>query len=412
MIVDPSASDTGDTMDFDIPDAFRDVVELAGSFARADLREAENELDRMPDAASAFTSETHRSITKKMHALGLHKLTLPEAVGGLGLPPLARFLVERELAVGGAGLTAQMLVTPMGAALIAALGLADRHPVYRDYLEAFVEDTDGIHSSAWSITEPDLGSDIFSLGRPDVRFRATARPQSGGWIIDGAKSAWCTNGWLADMLVLMVHVEGHRDLEGTATFLVPADWPGIRKGQPLEKVGMRALNQCEIAFDHVEVPGEFLIFEPGGTYAQVLDSFVTPGNTSVGGIAHGVARAAYEYGLPYAKERRQQGVPIIEHQLVAKRVFDSYRSIEAAGLLLDKSAALISQGRGRAELAFAARVHACETVAKVTADMMFVHGAFGMTKEFPLEKLHRDSGPLQVMDGTVDRVAMKGAARL
>ena len=115
---------------------------------------------------------------------------------------------------------------------------------------------------------------------------------------------------------------------------------------------MRALNQADSFFEHCEVPGEFLVVPPGPNYTLTFNSFVTSGNTSVGNLALGVARAAYDEGLAYAKERKQGGKPIIEHQIVAKRLFDSFRKIEAADLLLQKSSWLISQQRPRTELNF------------------------------------------------------------
>lgn len=399
-------------MDFEIPAELRETVQLAAEFARNDLREAENELDRITDPTEAFRSEIHRTITKKMFAMGFHKLTIPSEFGGLGLPSIARFLVEEQMAVGGAGLASQMLVTPICAGIIAQWGLIDRHPVFKEYVEAYVDDTEGIHSGAWTMTEPDVGSDIFTFDRPGVRLRVTATPGKGGYVINGAKSAWCTNGWLADMFVVMAAVDLDDGMQGTGTFLVPAGWPGVSKGRPIDKLGLRALNQCDVVFTDVEIPKEFMIMPPGPGYQELLDGFVTAGNTSVGLIATGVAQAAYEYGLAYAKEREQAGQPIARHQLVARKLFDAYRSIEASRLMLWKSAWLVGQQRGIPELAFAARVQACATCAAVTSDMMFLHGGSGTTKEYPVEKLYRDSGPLQIMDGTVDRVTIKGAALL
>lgn len=401
-------------MDFDLPGEIKDVVGMAREFARAEVRPAELAIDRIPDPSAAFTSEIHRSITKQLYELGFHKISLPEAVGGLGLAPPGGFFVQRELAYAGVGLASQMLVTPIAASLIAAYGLEKRHRAFADYLEKYIEDVDGCHSSAWTITEPDAGSDIFSFGRPEIGFRVRAVPSAGGhgWIINGAKAAWCTNGWLADSLILMAAVETNRGMEGTGTFLIPFDWGGISRGKPIDKLGMRALNQADLFFEHCEVPGEFLIVPPGSDYKLVFNSFVTSGNTAVGNLALSVARAAYDLGLAYAKERKQGGKPIIEHQVVAKRLFDSFRLIEAADVLLQKSAWLISRQRARSELAFAARVQACEALDQVSRDMMLLHGGNGITKEYPIEKLYRDAGPLRIMDGTVDRVSLRGAALL
>lgn len=399
-------------MDFGIPEDFAQPVGLARDFAREVLRPAEEAIDRIADPVEAFTSDVHREVTRKMYELDMHKLGLPVEMGGLGIPAMARFMIDEEIAFGGAGLASQLLLTPLAANFIALLGLGGVHPVYKEHLEAYLDDTEGVHSGAWTITEPDVGSDCFTFGVPAIRMRAKATPGGAGYVIEGTKSAWCSNGWLADMLVAMICLDPDAGMEGTATFLIPADWPGITKGKPIDKVGLRALNQCDFTFDGVEIPKEFLLAPPGPGYRPLLETFVTPGNTAVGTLALGVARAAYETGLAYAKEREQGGHPIVGHQLVGKKLFDAFRAIEGARLMLQKSTWLIEQGLPSLELSFAARAQACETAMRVTADMMLLHGGFGITKEYAVEKYYRDAAPLQVMDGSVDRIAVAAAERL
>lgn len=399
-------------MDFDLSEELGQPIGLARDFARQVLRPAEEAIDRIADPVEAFTSEIHRDVTRKMYEIDLHKLGLPVEMGGLGLPAMARLAIDEEIAVGGAGLASQLLLTPLAANFIAMLGLGAVHPVYKEHLEAYLDDSEGVHSGAWTITEPDVGSDCFTFGVPSIRMRARATAGGAGYVIEGTKSAWCSNGWLADMLVAMICLDPDAGMEGTATFLIPADWPGITKGRPIDKIGLRALNQCDFVFDGVEVPKEFLLAPPGPGYRPLLESFVTPGNTSVGTLALGVARAAYETGLAYAKVREQGGHPIIGHQLVAKKLFDAYRAIEASRLMLQKSTWVIEQGRPSLELSFAARASACETAMRVTADMMLLHGGFGITREYSVEKYYRDAAPLQVMDGSVDRIAVAAADRL
>lgn len=399
-------------MDFDVDADVKERIELARQFSQEVIRPAEEELDRIADPLEAFTSETHRSVTKQICSIDLHKLGLPAEFGGLGLDPLAKAMVEEEVAAAGAGLASQLLLTPVGAGVIATFGLADRHPVYKEYLDAFLEDTDGIHQGAWTITEPDCGSELFTFGRPEIHLQAKATAGGAGYVINGTKSAWCSNGWLADMYLVMVSVDPDAGMEGTGTFLIPGDWPGVSKGQPISKLGLRALNQAEVVFDGVEVPAEFLLLPPGPAYPMLLETIVTGGNTAVGTIALGVARAAYEAGLTYAKERRQDGSVIIDHQLVARKLFDAFQAVEASRLMLHRSAWLVSQGRGSIPASFAARAQACETAMKVTADMMLLFGAYGITKEYPVEKLYRDAAPLQIMDGTIDKISITAAARL
>lgn len=211
----------------------------------------------------------------------------------------------------------------------------------------------------------------------------------------------------------MVTVDPAAGMAGTGIFLIPADWPGISKGRPVDKVGLRALNQCDIAFEAVEVPKEFMIFAPGERYQRVLDrGFLAPGNTAVGTTALGIAQAAYELGLDYARTRVQGGGPISRHQLVAKRLFDAYSAIEASRLMLRQQAWNLSRGVLDMAGVYAARVHACTTATTVTADMVYLHASNGITTEYAIEKLWRDAQPLQFADGTTDIVALKAAALL
>ncbi len=397
-------------MDFDVPDEAVELVALAREFATQELAVAETWIDRQTDPAEAFTSETYRTFRKRARAIGLHQILLPAEIGGLGLSALTYFLVLEELAIGGAGLALVMQSDSLGVAL--AANRRHQHQVYADYVEAFRYDSDGVHSGAWAITEPDVGSDMYN---PDASLRVRATPTSGGagYVINGAKSSWCSNGWLADMLCVMVSVDPGAGMDGTGIFLIPADWPGVSKGRPIGKLGLRALNQCDIAFDDVEVPREFLIFPPGPRYTPTLKrGFVAPGNTAVGFAALGIATAAYRLGLRYAREREQGGRPIIGHQLVAKKIFDARTAVEASRLMLHRSAWNLSRGVTEMADVYSARVQACRTAAQVSADMMFLHGANGISTEYPVEKLFRDAQPLQFADGTVDVVALQAAAAL
>lgn len=397
-------------MDFDLPAEARELVGLAREFAGSELASAEAYMDRCADPAEAFTSEVYRSFRKRARDIGLHQILLPEAIGGLGLSPLTYFLVLEALAEGGAGLALVMQSDSLGVALAASR--RDSHRVYADYVEAFRHDTSGAHTGAWAITEPDVGSDMYD---PGASFTVRARPTAGGagYVINGAKSSWCSNGWLADMLCVMICVDPDAGMDGTGVFLIPADWPGISKGRPISKVGLRALNQCDIAFDDVEVPKEFMIFPPGSRYHSILErGFVGPGNTAVGFAALGIATAAYRMGLDYARERRQGGRPIAQHQLVAKRIFEANAATESARLLLRRVA--WQQSNGVLDMAgvYTARVQACRAAAGVTADMLYLHGSNGITTEYPIEKLWRDAQPLQFADGTTDVVSMQAAAKL
>lgn len=409
---------------FDLPDEITDVQALARDFAAKELRPAECAIDRYEDPEAAYSSPELKDILGRLYEMGLHKLTLPEESGGLGLPGFAGSVVLEELAVGGAGLASHMLVAPIAAYMINMFQLGGRHPRYKEYLEAFVSDTAGQHSSCWAITEPQVGSDIFTFGSSDVHFHTkaahkdgeaaptTAVREGGGWRIDGAKSAFVSNGYLADFILLMAAIDTDTDMDGTGVFLIPGDLDGISRGRPLDKLGLRALNQSEIFFDSVWVPDEMLIVPAGPMYRTILEFIVTSGNTSVGLLAVGVARAAYEAALAHAKERGQGGRPIFDHQLVRMKLFDAFRSIEAARLLLWKSAWCVSENRPDLRLAMAARTVASEMAMRVTNEMVQVFGGYGISREYVVEKLYRDAKLLCIMDGTNERVSMFASQQL
>lgn len=400
-------------VDFSLPEEVIDLQKLAREFATKEIRPAEAKLDAMGNPEEAFRSDVYRSVVKSIHEIGFHKATVPGEAGGLGLSGVASCVIEEELAFGGAGLASRALIAPIGASVIAGSGIASKHPFYKEYVEAFVEDTEGIHSGCWAITEPGRGSDFLKVdGETTFGTTATRDAISGKWTINGAKAAWVTNGWEADIILLMATARPEMGMEGTAVFLLPGDLPGISRGKPLNKLGMRALNQAEIFFDEVEVPEEFLLFDAGPAYPMLLEMIVTAGNTAVATLAVGVTRAAYETALQYSKERVQGGKPIFEHQLIAMKLFDAFRDIEAARALIWKSAWLMETNRPDLRVAFAARSMACNMALKVTAEMVQILGGYGISKEHPVEKFYRDVKLLQIMDGTLERISLTAAARL
>ena len=399
-------------VDFRLSDDAETLRSHVRGFARDCLAPAERAIDRVQVPEEAFRGDVMHATLASAYEFGLHKLYLPKEAGGVGAPQAASPVVLEEIAAAGGGLASHFIVAPIVAGMIASMGLAARHSFYRDYLEAFVEDTKGIHSSAWAITEPNVGSDLFDFSRAENHLETRATPKDGGFVINGAKSAFVSNGWLSDALLLMVAMEPAKGMEGTGVFVIPGDLPGMSRGRPLDKLGLRALNQAEIFFDDVFVPGEFLILPPGPAYRPMLERIVTGGNTSVGIIALGVAREAYEAGLAYAKNRKQGGKPIFEHQLVAEKLFKAFRTIEAARALLWKSSWLINCGHADLPTAMAARTLATDGCMDVTRDMVQIMGGYGISRESPVEKLYRDAKLLQIMDGTNEVVSMAAAARL
>ena len=397
-------------VDFALPEETEKIRDMTREFARQELRPAGVELDRIPNPEEAYTSDTMRRVLSRAYEVGFHKMNLPEELGGLGAPPMTHIVVQEELAVGDAGLASHLLVAPM--IIGVAASARDRHPFYNEYLDAFVNDTKGEHSGAWAITEPHHGSDLFQFGQPEIHMEAIAVKDGDDYVVNGQKSAFVSNGWLADSFLLMVGLDGTQGMEGTATFAIPGNLPGLSRGKPLNKLGLRALNQAEVFFDNVRIAPEFLVLPGGAAYKALVERIVTAGNTAVGTLAVGVARAAYEEALAYAKQRIQGGAVIFQHQVVKLKLFNAYRQIEAARALLWKSSWLLSIGQPHMPTAMAARTLASDMALQVTADMVQIFGGYGISKEHPVEKFYRDAKLLQIMDGTNEVVSLKAAEQL
>ncbi len=397
-------------VDFALTEEVERIREMTRDFARREMRPAGIEIDRIADPEAAYTSARLRGVLAQAYELGFHKLNLPKEVGGLGAPEMASIIVQEEMAVADAGLASHFLVAPMIAGLAAAA--PDKHPFYREYLEAFIADTKGEHSGAWAVTEPNHGSDLFQFGDPNIHMEAVAVRDGDHYVVNGQKSAFVSNGWMADALLLMVNGDSRLGMEGTITFAIPGNLPGITRGKPLNKLGLRGLNQAEIFFDNVQIAPEFVLLPPGPGYQMTIERIVTGGNTAVGTLAVGVARAAYEEALAYAKQRVQGGRPICQYDSIKLKLFNAYRQIESARALLWRSSWLIATGRPHMPTAMAARTVASDMAMAVTADMVQIFGGYGISKEYPVEKFYRDAKLLQIMDGTNEMVSLKAADAL
>ena len=395
-------------MDFTLTQEQQSFKDSVHEFAIREIRPVETKLDKLADPQAVFESKDFWRVLKKGYDLGFHKLMIPEFAGGLGVSdPIFWAIMAEELSYGGAGIASTFLVAPMGFMFIAMLGV-DRNPDLRDnYYKPFVYDNNERFMGAWAVTEPDCGSDIFEKKVPGLKFKTTAKKDGDHYILNGSKAAWVSNGSLAKLYLVHACIEPDMGMEGTGIFIIPRDMKGVSVGKPLDKMGMRVLNQAEVYFDDVRVPKSYLYFEPGPMYHHVVETIISAGNNIVSTIALGVARAAYEEALAYARERVQGGKPIIEHPNVGLKLFDAYSRITATRNLIYY--AVCSGLAGQTEnlkYAAACRWIATDTCSTVTEEMIQVMGGVGISREYNMEKYMRDAKMLKIMDGTVDRIAL------
>jgi alkylation response protein AidB-like acyl-CoA dehydrogenase len=269
----------------------------------------------------------------------------------------------------------------------------------------------------WGITEPDHGSDsidpnrmIFhpqgQYGRPNC----VARLDGEEIVINGQKSAWVSNGPIAEVCVLYCATDTGTefDAEHGCCVIVPMDAPGVTCGKPLDKLGQRALTQGEIYFDNVRVPLSHLLAGPDD-YQTAVRTIHTAANGLMGATFTGVARAAYELALDYAHERKQGGVPIIRHQSVAQRLFHMFRKVEASRALSNRVIHYnFVSPEPALHAAMTAKVTGTQTAFEVASDALQIFGGNGLTREYPIEKLLRDARASLIEDGCNEVLAIKG----
>jgi alkylation response protein AidB-like acyl-CoA dehydrogenase len=267
---------------------------------------------------------------------------------------------------------------------------------------------DDIRLAAFGVSEPDAGSDVSSL-----RTRAVYDQASDEWVINGTKT-WITNGGIADIHVIVASVEPDLGSRGHASFVIPRGTPGLSQGQKFKKMGIRASHTAEVVLDDVRVPGRCLLGgkerlderiararEGGSSASQAAMATFEASRPTVAAQAVGIARAAYEYALEYAKERKQFDRPIIENQAIAFKLADMKTSIDAARLLCHRAAWM-----GRTQKQFTAgegsmsKLFAGETAVWVTEAAIQILGGYGYVREYPVERWHRDAKIYTIFEGT------------
>ena len=246
-----------------------------------------------------------------------------------------------------------------------------------------------------------------------LRTRAVYDEATDEWVLDGTK-AWITNGGIADVHVVVAAVDPTLKSRGQATFVVPPGTKGLSQGQKYKKHGIRASHTAEVVLDDVRVPGRCLLggkekldaklaaARDAGRTRQKQPAMATFEATrpTVGAQAVGIARAAYEYALDYAKERKAFGKPIVMHQAIAFKLADMATEIDAARLLVWRAAWLARNGGYRNGEGSMSKLKAGEVAVKVTEEAIQILGGYGYTREYPVERWHRDAKIYTIFEGT------------
>jgi alkylation response protein AidB-like acyl-CoA dehydrogenase len=295
--------------------------------------------------------------------------------------------------------------TTLGVAAIVANGTREQQ---MEWVPRCFGTPDDIKIAAFGVSEPDAGSDVSSL-----RTRAIYDEARDEWILNGTKT-WITNGGIANVHVIVASVDPKLGSRGQASFIVPEGTPGIRQGQKFKKMGIRASHTAEVILENCRVPGACLlggkenldeklarVREGKRASSQAAMATFEATRPAIGAQALGLARAAYEYSLDYAKERKQFGRAIIENQAIAFKLADMKMRIDASRLLIWRAAWMaatktpFTSGEGSMSKLFAS-----ETAVQVTGDAVQILGGYGYVRDFPVERWHRDSKIFTIFEGT------------
>jgi acyl-CoA dehydrogenase len=319
---------------------------------------------------------------------------------GLTLP-----VAVEELFWGDAGIGMAIMGSGLAAAGIAGNGTPEQ---VGEWVPQCYGTPDKIALGAFCVSEPDAGSDVSSL-----RTRAVYDEAKDEWVLNGTK-AWITNGGIADVHVVVAAVDPALKGRGQASFVIGPDTPGLSQGQKYKKHGIRASHTAEVVLDDVRIPGSQLLGgkdkldeklararEKGrsGAKQPAMATFEATRPT-VGAQAIGIARAAYEYSLEYAKERKAFGKPIIMNQAIAFKLANMITEIDASRLLIWRAAWLAHNGGYRNAEGSMSKYKASEVAVWVTNEAIQILGGYGYTREYPVERWHRDAKIHTIFEGT------------
>ncbi len=320
---------------------------------------------------------------------------------GLTLP-----VAIEELFWGDAGIGMAIMGSALAAAGISGNGTPEQ---VMEWVPECYGTADKVQLGAFCVSEPDAGSDVSSL-----RTRAVYDEANDEWVLNGTK-AWITNGGIADVHVVVAAVDPELKGRGQASFVVPPGTKGLAQGQKYKKHGIRASHTAEVVLDDVRVPGRCLLGGKDKLDAKLARAHEMASGTggkqpamatfeatrpSVGAQALGIARAAYEFSLEYAKERKAFGRPIIMNQAIAFKLANMATEIDASRLLIWRAAWLARNGGFKNAEGSMSKWKASETAVRVTEEAIQILGGYGYTREYPVERWHRDAKIHTIFEGT------------
>jgi len=336
------------------------------------------------DRDKTFPKDVHKELAR----LGAYGVAVPEALGGAGLDYLSLALILEEIAAGDGGTSTVISVNncPVCSMLMAFANDAQK----QQWLAPLAR---GEMLGAFCLTEPHVGSDAAAL-------RTTATRDGDHYVLNGVKQ-FITSGKHADVAIVMAVTDKAAGKRGISAFLVPTSAPGYIVARLEDKLGQHSSDTAQIVFEDCRIPAANLLGEEGAGYKMAL-SGLEGGRIGIASQSIGMARAAFEAALAYAKERESFGQPLFQHQAVQFRLADMATQIDVARQMVWHAASLKDAGRPCLKEAAMAKLFASEMAERVCSDAIQVFGGYGYVNDFPVERIYRDVRVCQIYEGTSD----------
>ena len=367
-------------MNFDLSEEQKIWKKTVHDFVAKEVQPKAHEVD--------VHGEFNWSATRKMGPLGLLGLNIPEEYGGAGVDAVSAAIALEEIGW-GCGSTALAIAAHNGLG-ITPIVLYGSEELKQKWLPLVANGQNKL--AALALTEPGAGSDL----QGGVTTRAIK--DGNEWVINGAKM-WCTNASIAEYIVTLVRTDSKGGSRSLSQILVPTNSPGLKISPPEKKMGLHGSPTHAVTYEDVRVPFGNLVGEEGKGLQQTLAT-LDGGRIGIGAISIGLAQAAFEYAVNYARERRAFGKPIAEQQAIQWMLADATTELEAARTLLYKAAWYKELGRNYNKEAAMAKMFATEMAERVCRNAIQIHGGYGYSSEYPVERIYRDARLMTIGEGT------------
>jgi butyryl-CoA dehydrogenase len=325
---------------------------------------------------------------KELAELGAMGMCVPEEWGGAGLDYMSLVLALEEIAAGD-GATSTIVSVQNSL----ACGITQKYGTEQQKQQWLIPLARGDMLGCFCLTEPHTGSDAAAI-------KTRAEKQGDHFVLNGVKQ-FITSGKHAQVAIVFAVTDKAAGKKGISCFLVPCDTPGFVVGRTEDKMGQHASDTVQIILEDCRVPASALLGKEGDGYRIALSN-LEAGRIGIAAQSVGMARAAFEAAVRYAKERVTFGVPIIEHQAVSFRLADMHTLLDAARLMVWRAATLKDQGKPCLKEASMAKMFASEAAEKIVSDAIQIHGGVGYTSDFPVERIYRDVRISQIYEGAND----------